>query len=349
MRKCRERGVLVKYVYIDSGTTNSRLYLVEDGKVVSVKVKEVGTVDNVTGSDSRKLEKCLKEAYDEMTGEEGLTDRDIDGIFMSGMATSKNGICEVDFLPVPLSIRQYADGIHMYETPCFGREVGFLTGIVDCPKEKGNLDNVEDFHNVRGEEIELFGIMEEREDLFRGKRTAVIMPGSHTHILYAEDCRITGITSCMGGEMYKAMAGDTILKASVSLRPQQLCTEAIAKGYRMTVEKGVNRALYITRTLDLFTRESRIVRDSYLEGVVNAGIVTALKERPDAGELDVAVIAGDRVYHEIFGTLIKSAGLTVPVAGIEAEQERSFALNGFLHVMKNGSLWEEGILKLPVQ
>lgn len=328
----------MKYVYIDSGTTNSRLYLAEDGEVVSVKVMGVGTVDNVTGSDPQKLERSLKEAYDEMTGERGLTDQDIDGIYMSGMATSRNGICEVDFLPVPIDIRRYADKIHMHKVPCFGREAGFLTGIADCPEEAGSLDNVEDFHNVRGEEIELFGIMEERADLFCQKKAAVIMPGSHTHILYTEDRTITGITSCMGGEMYKAMAGDTILKASVSLQPQELYPAAIAKGYRMVMEKGMNRALYITRTLDLFTGESRIVRDSYLEGVVNAGIVTALKKRPAAESPDVVVIAGGRVYHEIFGTLAECAGLDVPVAGMEAEPGRSFALSGFLQVIKNGSL-----------
>lgn len=323
----------MKYVYIDSGTTNSRLYLAEDKEVVSVRMLGVGTVDNVA-PDSRKLESCLWEAYGEMLREQGLADREIDGIYMSGMATSKNGICEVDFLPVPIDIKRYADEIHMHKTECFGREVGFLTGIVDRPGVEGKLDNVELFHNVRGEEIELFGIMEEWEELFCQKKAAVIMPGSHTHILYAEDRKITGITSCMGGEMYKAMAEDTILKASVDLRPQQLCREAVAKGYRMTVEKGINRALYITRTLDLFTGESRIVRNSYLEGVVNTGIITALKDRETAKDLDVVVIAGDRVYHEIFGCLAECAGLSVPVEGIEAKPGRSFALSGFLRVMQ---------------
>ena len=48
----------MKYVYIDSGTTNSRLYLAEDKEVVSVRMLGVGTVDNVA-PDSRKLESCL--------------------------------------------------------------------------------------------------------------------------------------------------------------------------------------------------------------------------------------------------------------------------------------------------
>lgn len=324
----------MKYVYIDSGTTNSRLYLVEEGEVTSAKVREIGTVDNVVSKDPEKLEKSLKESYDNMIRERGLADQEIDGIYMSGMATSKNGICEVDFLPVPIDIQKYSNKIHMQESPWFGRKVGYLTGIVDRPMQKGTLDNVEMFHNVRGEEIELFGIMEDRADIFCGKKAAVIMPGSHTHILYAHNRMITGITSCMGGEMYKAMAGDTILKASVSFRPQKLCAEAIAKGYRMVAEKGINRAIYITRTLDLFTEESQVIRDSYLEGVINAGIVMALENQQTAGGLDAVVIAGDRVYHEIFGSLIDCSNLKVPVIGIEAETERSFALSGFLHIMQ---------------
>ena len=328
----------MRYVYIDSGTTNSRLYLVEDKKSKDVMVKNIGTVNNVAASDPHILTRGLKEAYECLIQRNSLTDGEIDGIYMSGMATSRDGIFEVDFLPVPIDIKVYSQKIPMHYTGYFDRKVGYLTGIVDRPcKRPGDLGNVERFNNVRGEEIELFGIMGDFQELFAGRRTAVIMPGSHTHILYAQDRRITRITSCMGGEMYSAMAGHTILKASVGLRPEELCSEAVAKGFKMAKEQGINRALYLTRTLDLFTEESRMRRDSYLEGVINAGIITALEKNCEMDRLDGVIVAGTKVYHIIFKTLLSSAGYRLPVAGIEAMPGESFALRGFVHMM---NVWE---------
>lgn len=329
-----------RYVYFDSGTTNTRLYMIEAGRVLKKYEEKIGTLDNVTSGDSKTLLRGLYRMYQELLQACSLKDDEVHEIYMSGMATSANGVYEVDYLPVPMGRERYKRCISFRKMPLFQREIGFLTGLIDCPYAKihkripGDINNVQLFHNVRGEEIELFGIITMNPHFFHGKSAAVIMPGSHTHILYVEDCIIKGITSCMGGELFAALAGHTILRASVDKMPQNIYEDAVKTGYRMVKMYGVNRAIYMTRAMELFTDESREVRNSYLEGVVNGGIITALLEHTRDKKLDYILIAGAHFYHRIFLSLLNEEGCEIPGVGIAPAAEKSFALAGFISIMK---------------
>lgn len=323
-----------RYVYYDSGTTNSRLYLIEDGALAAKKTRQIGTLDNVKSGDSDTLLRGLSRMYQELLAERGLTDGEIDGIFMSGMATSVNGIFPVDYLPVPVDAASYRRRITWRKTPCFDREIGYLTGLCDGPGEPGSLENVEAFHNVRGEEIEALGMIARFPAHFVDKSVAVVMPGSHTHVLYVENGVITGITSCMGGEFFAAMAEHTILGASVDARPERILPEAVKAGHRMGKKYGVNRALYMTRSLELFTKEPKEVRNSFLEGVVNGGVITALLQRQKERPLDGVLVAGKKLYYEIFSAVLEAEGSPLPCGMLEESEEISFALAGFLAMIK---------------
>lgn len=181
-------------------------------------------------------------------------------------------------------------------------------------------------NNVRGEETELFGIMQKYPEHFKSKRAAVIMPGSHTHILFTEDEQIVDICSCMGGELYSAVCGATILGASLSPAPANTDKAFVSLGCRMVRKYGMNRALYIVRAMQLFTRATQSQRDSYMEGVINAGVVGALLAHPLFTELCSVITAGARVYHGIFSTLLDCAEVDIP--HIRIEEPDGFALHG---------------------
>lgn len=322
-----------RIVYFDSGTTNSRAYLVVDGKpTVNLKHK-IGTVDNVLSGNKETLLKGLKVLYDELLEQCDLKDSEIDGVYMSGMATSKNGVLEVPYLETPVTVKTYAADITYWDAPIFNRKIGFLTGLVSKPGAP-TMENIEHVSNVRGEEIEIFGIMSKYPELFVNKNTALIMPGSHNHLLYTKNCAITGISSCFGGEAYAAFANHTMLNASVDPAPDKILPEMVKKGYDMVMKYGVNRALYITRAMYLFDVSDQVQRNSYLEGVINAGIITALRSYEDADKLDYVCCAGSEVYFEIFQPIIGYAELKAPFVKIEQDPAQSFALTGFLEIMK---------------
>lgn len=324
------------YVYYDSGTTNSRAYLVRNGVVIDTLSEKTGTVDNVLSGDKRTLEKALFHMYHQLLDANHITDAEIDMIYMSGMATSKNGIYEVDYARLPLGISDYKKTAAFQKSEIFGRTIGYFTGAVIMPDDGGTVDNISLFNNVRGEEIELFGIMEREKDLFCGQKTAVIMPGSHTHVLFTDDRKITKILSCMGGELFAAVSQHTILNASVSENPEhgdEKMLYALCKGYEAVKQYGFNRAVYMVRTLDLFSGASQGERDFFYEGVINAGIMTGIQGCGEYPSLDRICIAGKQVYFDIFHTLMKHDHWNIPCSHLEARAE-SFALRGFLEIMK---------------
>lgn len=327
----------MKYcVYYDSGTTNSRAYLIRDGRVADTSTQAVGTVNNVLSGDKETLVRELYRMYQALLSRNGLADEEIGGIYMSGMATSKNGVSEVEYVRLPVDLRRYQEAVTYRENEVFQRKIGYLTGLAGMPDEAGCLKNAAEFNNVRGEEIELFGIMEQYGDQFENRRAAVIMPGSHTHVLFAENKTITGILSCMGGELFSAVSRHTILSASVSENPENpdaSMLEAMKEGYDAVMKYGFNRALYMVRTLDLFTDADQGQRDFFLEGVVSAGILTGIRNGRHFAALDQICVAGKQVYYDIFSVLLSHAGIAVPCVRIEPGQE-SFALRGFLELLK---------------
>ena len=317
-------------VYFDSGTTNSRAYLLHNNELLCAHYKAVGTVDNVLHGDKTRLEQGLKELYDELLAKANVKDSQVGGVYMSGMVTSLNGICEVPYLPTPLNAQDYRRGWFSFTPKLFGREVWLMTGVVALPSDEITVENVEFVNNIRGEESEIFGIMAENPDLFEGRKCAVIMPGSHNHIIYVEGGRITDITSCLGGELYASVSQHTILKASVSEKPDVIDPEYVARGWFMVEKYGFNRALYIARAMTLFTKAGRIAIDSYMEGVVNAGIIKALCANRAYKTLNSVIVAGSPLYHEIFSALLKAAGSDLSCKLVAPEI--SFALSGFLHL-----------------
>lgn len=317
-------------VYFDSGTTNSRAYLLRHGKLVASAAKKVGTIDNVMQQENVLL-KGLKVLYEELCERAKIEDGEVQAIYMSGMVTSKQGIKETPYVPLPITAEQYRARLYSYHAPLFGREILLMPGLISKRPEEAE-DQIALINNVRGEETELFGLMAEHPHYFNQKICAVLMPGSHTHILFTNNHQIVDICSCMGGELYAALAQNTILRASVSERPSCVESEFVKKGYQNTVLYGINRALYITRAMHLFSQCTVQERDSYIEGVVNAGIITALQCNPFFLKLNHILVMGSGVYYDIFDALCKQAGIEAPCELVKSEE--SFSVCGIRSLME---------------
>lgn len=219
------------YVYFDSGTTNTRGYLICNG-IVKDSIKEnIGTINNVLEDDPKVLESEVYKIYQKLLERNDMVDEQINDIYMSGMATSCNGIFETDYMNVPVSVKKYAQDITYHDNETFQRKIGYLTGLAVRPVPEGELGNIEQFNNVRGEEIELFGIIRSYQTIYKDKIVATIMPGSHTHIWFSQNDQIIDILSCIGGEFFAAIAEHTIIKASVTSNPTVIKEDALRYGF----------------------------------------------------------------------------------------------------------------------
>ena len=256
-------------VYFDSGTTNSRIFVLEGGHVLYHEKASTGCRDAALAGDSSILTRTLWWLYQNALDTLHVKDEQVQGIYLSGMATSPSGLQEVEHLSLPAGLRELRENIVSYrENSFFHRELLLIPGLKTCAR--GVMVSPEEaflVNNVRGEETEILGIL--CETGFAD--CAVLLPGTHTQAAVVENGRIIDLLSTVTGELYGAILQDTIIGSSIEEGP--LNTEWVKKGVQALRRFGFNRALYITRSLDLFSHTTGGERKSFLEGVVNGGAV----------------------------------------------------------------------------
>lgn len=291
-------------VYFDSGTTNTRVYLLDGQRIADRKSAQIGSRDSALHNDSSILVRELKRLYDELLTRNDLQEQDVSGIYMSGMISCPSGMVEIEHLSTPVSCEKLRQSIVSYEEKSFfGRTIHIIPGIKTLPQgQRATLETVEYVNNMRGEEIEIFGILHRCPQLACGN-TIVILPGSHTQAVFLQDGTIIDMSSNVTGELYNAIVCETIISSSLTGQCDAPLEPAfIRKGYENLHTYGFNRALYIVRSMMLFTDATLAQRRSYMEGVLNGGVMDAILQTGAGAPAQIAV-AGPHSQYEVYCAL----------------------------------------------
>lgn len=226
---------MAKYITIDTGTTNTRICLVENGRITDCVRYGVGAKNSL--SNSLVLKKTIKEGIEKLLENNAYSEKDIDRILASGMITSELGLVLLPHIPAPAGIKELKRNV--YDTVL--KDIShipfsFVSGV------KLNGSSLEDTDLMRGEETE-FAYIFEGEGIY-------VLPGSHTKIITADEFgRITCFKTMLSGEMISALAENTILKDAVDLNCENVDNKFLLKGYEYTKIFGLNEALFKVRIL----------------------------------------------------------------------------------------------------
>lgn len=294
-------------IYYDSGTTNTRAYLLQNNRLIGKRQFSIGSKDTA-GPDGRSfLLHRLYQLYQELLAEFALTDEQISCIYMSGMISSPNGIVEVPHLPTPVNAVILKNSlVSFYEQSVFRRNILIIPGIKTIqPGQNVTFSNIELVNNMRGEEIELLGIVSSLKQDTPAPQ-AIILPGSHTQIAFMDQHSICDILSTITGELFYAITKDTLIGSSLdATQGWELDKAMVQEGYRCLRTYGFNRAVYLVRTMDLFLNSTPSQRISYMEGVLTGGVMDAIHHRLQAPGNRVLYlgITGDSVYYDIFDAI----------------------------------------------
>lgn len=224
------------YITVDSGTTNTRVSLVSNGMVIETESFPIGARAGVDGNE--KLKEKLKESVENLLSQ---SEKQVERIICSGMITSEFGLLNLPHIPAPAGIKELHDNM---------REKSF-SEISDIPfvfipgiKIMGNTFESTDM--MRGEETELIGLTKGVCE----SNCTYVLPGSHSKIIKIDNNgRISSFLTALTGEMIFAMAGNTILKGSITLKNSSLNDEYLYKGYEYASENSINVALFKVRIL----------------------------------------------------------------------------------------------------
>lgn len=231
---------MANYIAIDGGTTNTRISLLIEKKIVKTLKYKVGAGD--VRNEPQILKKTIKSGIEALLKEYAISQKEVDCVIACGMITSELGLCRLEHLNLPCGIEELASGLHnvVISEIC---EIPFV--FVRGVKAVGS--GYEDTDVMRGEETELLGLGEyvERDCLY-------VLPGSHSKLIYT-DCmgRISRFSTELTGELMSAVASNTILNQNIDLSVDvAVDLEYLKKGYLYAKENGVNAAFFKVRILN---------------------------------------------------------------------------------------------------
>ena len=258
------------YITIDGGTTNTRLNLVRNETVLATVKLPFGARANMDGT--AHYREAIRDAIRSLCKENGQNEKDISRILASGMITSEFGLCCLPHVTAPAGIGELHDSMHetvlsdISEIPFV-----FVRGVKTVGSELSEIDM------MRGEECELFGILEKesRECLY-------VLPGSHSKLIECDaENRIVKFSTMLTGEMIASLSSGTILRDAVDLSVSEFDEEKLLMGYRYAMKHGFSEAIFKTRVLKNHMGASREAVYSFFIGVVlSPEIESIIRSKP---------------------------------------------------------------------
>lgn len=205
----------------------------------------------------------------------GLLSGDVEGVpmLLSGMASSSVGIEEVPYAVLPfrldvegLACRRFAP------TSGFPHQVTLIGGLRWLNRDV-----------MRGEECQALGLsLLHAEDQSRSDLPAsfrLILPGTHSKHLLIDRGSIVRSQTFLTGDLFRALAGHSILRHSVTGKRQPLDREAFRAGVEVARQEGCLASLFGVRCRDLLEGVAPEENNAFLSGVLVGGELVSLPQQ----------------------------------------------------------------------
>lgn len=272
-------------LYVDMGTTNTRVWLASDNGVHARAQAGVGVRDTAhDGGDSSRVRQALSALLAEMVARAC----DLPGatctapprcVIAAGMITSPLGLAEVPHVAAPAGLAELAAHVEQHRFPDVTElpvllVPGVRSGPAECdPRTVGTVDV------MRGEETLCVGLTE--LGLLQPEGMLLNL-GSHWKAINLDgSSRVASSVTSMSGELVHTAQTQTILASAVPPERPTVIDEAyLEAGMWEQRRSGLARALFCVRLLeqrnDSSTPEERL---SFLIGAFIAADLDALLAR----------------------------------------------------------------------
>lgn len=276
-------------IYVDTGTTNTRVWLMQGDQVVSRATAHVGVRDTARDGSPARLQTTLRAAIFDVCTD--MKDNFPACVIAAGMITSSLGLAEVKHIAAPAGIEELAASTKQHHFPNvtplpFYLVPGVRSGPAQCDRQ-----TVESLDIMRGEETLCIGLV--RLGFIKSPAT-VLNLGSHWKAIQIDDRgRIASSITSLSGEMVYATQTQTILASAVPhAKPAEIDFEWAEAGMREQRRAGLARALFCVRLLEQSGQGSPQQRLSFLIGAFIAADLDALKSRGALGQ-SVLIVGSD--------------------------------------------------------
>ena len=282
------------YMIMDMGTSNTRLWLYAEEEMVACKTAPFGAGSTkARGRDF--LFSSLKELIESLLEENSLTAADVEQIFVSGMAGSEIGLCDIPHIPLPADIYKLADNLAVRK----------LEEITDIPfvfvpgLKQMNGELLDDI--MRGEETEAAGI------LSTAGEAVLVLPGTHNKIIKVNASgELTGFRTTFSGELLNGIISGSILTGQVS-HDFTVSETAVMQGAAYAAENGLNAALFHIRVMGKNGKDIDTL-SSFLYGAVLSEDTALIRRIADGKPV---YVGGRSTLRQVYGILIGEASIAL--------------------------------------
>jgi 2-dehydro-3-deoxygalactonokinase len=267
-------------IYVDMGTTNTRVWVLRGDEVLAFSARPFGVRDAAQAGSTTALRSALGKLISEVRIEARKNSKSCEPICIvaAGMISSSLGLVEVPYVQAPAGLPEISAGI-FYDrfTEVSDLPLLLAPGVRCGPKDAGSV-SFDQIDVMRGEETLCLGL----QALGLVEPPAVVLTlGSHWKAITISGAgQISNSSTSLSGEMIQAIKGETILASALSHEwPKGFSQDWLLAGMAEQRRSGLPRALFCVRLLKLEQRCPPDQRFAFLLGAFIAADLDPLVRR----------------------------------------------------------------------
>ena len=306
---------------IDCGTTNSRVYILDEkGEIVSQKKRKIGVRDTAITGSRDTLKRGLVSIFRDIFSETGIREKDIGYCVTAGMITSEIGLIEIPHLIAPAGIDDLASHVQVVADPSvlpLDFPLMLVPGVKNDNPQIAKFESIRFMDFMRGEETQAIGILKRYPEI--SPPFTIIILSSHTKYIFIDQKdRIAGSITTLSGQIYEALKSSTSIGKSIQTDDvsvsEDLVQEPIAAAANIVREAGFLRALLMPRFMEILLDTTAAQRKLFIESAIVAEDLAAFKDYQQQFSIlgQPVFIVGDYRRCEIFKRMVNLLKIDVP-------------------------------------
>jgi 2-dehydro-3-deoxygalactonokinase len=318
------------FATIDCGTTNSRVYVLDEGlRIVHKGTRKVGVRDTAITGSREALREGLAAVFATVTDEAGLRVEDIRFAITSGMITSEIGLQEIPHLWAPAGLAELAESLTVtQDRSVFPLDLPlvFIRGIKNPYPPETTYEDIRRIDFMRGEETQVVGLLT-RPDMPRPPLTAIVLSSHTKYIHVRDDGRIAGSLTTLSGQVFEAILQATSIGKSITAEGELDAKDlplAVKTAYEAVRHAGFLRALLMPRFMEVLLKVPAEIRRTFVEAAIAAEDIRALQDFPLLGfprDCPMVLIGSPsrcRVFQEVLALAAAAGPVVVEISAEEA-------------------------------
>jgi 2-dehydro-3-deoxygalactonokinase len=265
------------FLAIDWGTTNRRIYRIEDGAVTNTERDALG-VTSVT----------------DFAGELAAIRSRLGNlpVLMAGMVGSTIGWREAPYVAAPAGLDELSANLQHIDD-----RTAIVPGISFSEGSRGDV--------MRGEEVQLLGAVAAG---MAPRNAMLVQPGTHCKWVEMADGHIARFTTAMTGELFALLRKHSILSAQ--LGADATVGQAFIDGAREGAKRDLTASLFGIRAAKLLGLRDDAEAASFASGlIIGADVAARVAEK----RFDTAYVLADPMLGELYVAAIEANGCAATI------------------------------------